>query len=65
MLESGGYKYIEGARIKNEEENIKQWILTLAKKDGEFDEINKGDARLIVAIRKVEQRKTDTTEKRV
>ena len=48
QLESGGHKYIIGARIKNEEEDIKQWILSLEKRDGEFNEIHKGDARLIV-----------------
>jgi transposase len=48
MLESGGYKYIVGARIKNEEDHIKQWILSLEKRDGEFNETSKGDARLIV-----------------
>jgi transposase len=48
MLESGGYKYIVGARIKNEEDDIKQWILSLEKRDGEFKETSKGDARLIV-----------------
>jgi len=48
MLESGGYKYILGARIKNEEEVIKQWILTLEKRDGKFYEIKKGTSRLII-----------------
>lgn len=48
MLESGGHKYIIGARIKNEEEDIKQWILSLEKADDEFNEIHKGNARLIV-----------------
>lgn len=49
MLESGGYKYIVGARIKNEGDHVKQWILSLEKRDGEFNEISKGDARLIVS----------------
>jgi len=48
MLESSGYKYILGARIKNEEEVIKQWILSLEKRDREFNETKKGDARLII-----------------
>lgn len=48
LLESGHYKYIIGARIKNENEEIKQWILSLEKSDGAFDEIIKGDTRLIV-----------------
>jgi transposase len=37
LLESGGYKYIIGARIKNEAHEVKQWILSLEKHDGEFN----------------------------
>jgi len=29
LLESGGYKYIIGANIKSDTEEIKQWITTL------------------------------------
>ena len=48
LLESGGYKYIIGAKIKTETEKIKQWILSLEKKDEEFNETSKGDTRLII-----------------
>jgi transposase len=48
LLESGGHKYILGARIKNESEATKRWILSLEKQDGEFNETQKGVARLIV-----------------
>jgi transposase len=48
MLESGNYKYIIGARIKNESNEIKTWTLSLAKQDGAFNETPKGVARLIV-----------------
>ena len=48
LLESGGYKYIIGARIKNEAEALKQWILSRGKTDGCFFEIKKGESRLIV-----------------
>jgi transposase len=48
LLESGNYKYIIGARIKNESNEIKTWALTLEKLDGEFNETTKGLARLIV-----------------
>ena len=48
LLESGGHKYIVGARIKNESEAIKRWILSLEKQDGEFNETQKDAARLIV-----------------
>jgi len=48
LLESGGHKYILGARIKNESEVTKRWILSLEKQDGEFNETQKGAAKLIV-----------------
>jgi Transposase len=49
LLESAGYKYIIGARIKNEVEEIKQWILSLEKSDGCFHELGKlPKSRLIV-----------------
>ena len=49
LLESAGYKYIIGARIKNETEEIKQWILSLDKTDGYFYELGKlPKSRLIV-----------------
>ncbi len=48
LLESGGYKYIIGAKIKTETEKVKQWILSLEKKDEEFNETLKGNTRLII-----------------
>lgn len=48
FLQSGGYKYIIGARIKNETTNIKKTILSFEKIDGLFHEIKKGDDRLII-----------------
>ena len=48
LLESGNYKYIIGARIKNESNEIKSWVLSLEKQDGKFYETHKGMARLIV-----------------
>jgi len=49
LLESGGYKYIIGARIKNESEEVKQWILSLDKRDGCFYELGKfPNTRLII-----------------
>jgi len=48
LLESGKYKYIIGARIKNESEEIKKWILSQSKQDGVFFETAKDQARLIV-----------------
>lgn len=48
LLESGGYKYIIGARIKSESEEVKQWIFKLEKQNNEFYELKKGNARLII-----------------
>jgi transposase len=49
LLESAGYRYIIGARIKNESEEIKQWILSLEKSDGCFHELGKlPKSRLII-----------------
>ncbi len=48
LLESGNYKYIIGARIKSENNEIKAWALSLDKRDGEFYETCKGQIRLIV-----------------
>ncbi len=48
LLESGNYRYIIGARIKNETNEIKKWALSLSKQDGVFFEIRKGTARLII-----------------
>lgn len=51
LLDSGGYQYILGARIKNETEKIKQWILSLEKQDGSFYELRKlPHLRLIVGF---------------
>lgn len=49
LLEENKYKYIIGARIKNETQEIKQWILSLETQDGCFYELGKlPRCRLIV-----------------
>ena len=49
LLEEGKYKYIIGAKIKNEIAEVKEWILSLEKIDGCFDELGKlPKSRLIV-----------------
>jgi hypothetical protein len=48
LLKSGGYKYIIGARIKNENQEVKQWILSLKKNNGAFNETIKDGSSLIV-----------------
>ena len=48
-LEQGGYKYIIGARIKNESEEVKRWILSQPKADKQMVEYYKGKGqRLLV-----------------
>lgn len=49
LLEEKKYKYIIGARIKNENKTITNWILSIEKQDGQFYEYQKSEAsRLIV-----------------
>ena len=49
LLESAGYRYILGARIRNESPKIKDWILATDRTDGNIVEIRKNDyQRLIV-----------------
>jgi transposase len=49
LLEHSNYKYIIGARIKNENKVIKEWILSLKKDNGAFYEMKKETNRLIVS----------------
>ena len=50
LLESTGYKYILGGRIRNESPKIKEWILAIEKKDGHCEECMKNKTqRLIVS----------------
>src|SRR5690606_5334360 len=48
LLESQGYQYIVGARIKNESKPIKQWILSQEKVEDVFHVKEKGQSRLII-----------------
>lgn len=49
LFQQAGYKYILGARIKNENESVKQWILSLDKTDGSsYEYIRQNGERLIV-----------------
>ena len=50
LLQKAGYRYILGARIKNENKDVKQWILSLDKKDNVYNEIKcQNGERLIVS----------------
>jgi transposase len=58
LLESGGYKYIIGARIKNESKEIRQWILSSEKQDGCFNELGKlPHSRLLIGYSSSRARK--------
>ena len=48
LLEAQGYRYIVGARIKNESKSIKQWILSQTKQEGVFHVKQKEKSRLII-----------------
>lgn len=50
LLKSAGYKYVIGARIRNESADVKEWILSREKVDGRSCERVKADGdRLIVS----------------
>ncbi|TDN78143.1 transposase [Salegentibacter sp. 24] len=57
LLEAQGYRYIVGARIKNESKSIKQWILSQTKKEGVFHVKQKEKSRLIVGYSSKRARK--------
>lgn len=47
-LESLGYKYIIGARIKTEREEVKEWILRQPRRDRQMVEYGKGGGRRLL-----------------
>lgn len=47
-LESLGYKYIIGARIKTESSKVREWILEQPKKDCRLVDYDKGDGRRLL-----------------
>ena len=48
LLESAGYRYIIGARIRNESPKIKDWILATDRTDGNIIECRKNDRQRLV-----------------
>ena len=56
-LEANGYKYIIGAKIKNECNDVKQWILAQPKIDRKMAEYDKGGRRLLVGYTEERARK--------
>ena len=47
-MEASGYKYIIGAKIKNESRSIRQWILEQEKVDRQMHEYDKGNGRRLL-----------------
>lgn len=45
LLESAGYKYILGARIRNESPRLKDWVLSVDRTDGNVEECRRNDTR--------------------
>ena len=48
LLESAGYKYIVGARIRSESDAAKRWMLEQTKVDGICHEFDKGGGRRLI-----------------
>ena len=64
-LERKGYKYIIGARIKNESKLITEWILSQNIKDGVFYEYQKSEqCKLIIEYSEQRAKKMLIIEKK-
>lgn len=58
LLESANYKYIIGARIRSEAQELKEWMLSIEKEDGAVRECSRNKSqRLIVSYSEVRARK--------
>lgn len=58
LLESAGYRYILGARIRNESTKIKDWLLAIDRTDGNIIECSRNDTqRLIVSYSEARAKK--------
>lgn len=58
-LEENGYKYIVGAKIKNESANIQKWILAQPKINGKIVEYDKGNGRRLLVSYSDDRAKKD------
>ena len=58
LLESAGYKYILGARIRSESPKVKEWLLGIDREDGHCEEYEKrASQRLIVSYSEARAKK--------
>ena len=58
-MENNGYKYIIGAKIKNESKAVKQWILKQNKIDRQMHEYDKGNGRRLLVGYTADRAKKD------
>ena len=58
-METSGYKYIIGAKIKNESRSIRQWILEQKKVDRQMHEYDKGNGRRLLVGYTADRAKKD------
>ena len=64
LLKDRNYKYILGARIKNEPESIKEQIMSIELKNKEYAEVQKEQQRLIISFKEQRARKDSHNRKR-
>jgi hypothetical protein len=65
LLRDGGYRYVIGARIKSEKEDVRRWVLGWHKRDGEYIEHRRGNGeRLIVGYSETRAKKDAYNRKR-
>lgn len=58
LLESAGYKYILGARIRSESPKVKKWLLDIDREDGHCAEyVKRAGQRLIVSYSEARAKK--------
>lgn len=58
LLESAGYKYILGARIRSESPKVKEWLLGIGREDGHCGEyVKRPGQRLVVSYSEARARK--------
>ena len=58
LLESAGYKYILGARIRSESPKVKEWLLDIDREDGHCAEyVKRAGQRLIVSYSEARAKK--------
>ena len=64
LLESAGYKYILGARIRSESPKVKKWLLDIDREDGHCAEyVERAGRRLIVSYSEARAMKNAQTHR--